>query len=297
MSIKFNGAQISLSIANYQPTDFSKVTARPEFVLKGKTFHDETGQLKTGTAALSLTGVDTSDATATEGDVVAGATFYAGGEKKTGTMPDYHSGDFAIGYTNGDSGELKIGYSAAQKTYFNAASGALIDTIYDQNFIAGNIKKDTSIFGVVGTYKGGTDSPLPTEVSTEAEMTALLTSGEVGGVYKYTGTTGTYENGALYVLEEETESIVGTWVFNDTLVDYESFQMDGHSENFNFSSNGKNYSTMMFDGVATFYLVYDTTRAYSGSSWNNQAYKTINITTEPTNDSFIAWLKANATKQ
>ena len=49
-----------------------------------------------------------------------------------------------------------------------------------------------------------TDSPLPTEVSTEAEMTALLTSGEVGGVYKYTGTTGTYENGALYVLENGT---------------------------------------------------------------------------------------------
>ena len=56
------------------------------------------------------------------------------------------------------------------------------------------------------------DSPLPIEVSTEAEMTALLTSGEVGGVYKYTGTTGTYENGALYVLEEEagfTVKIVG----------------------------------------------------------------------------------------
>lgn len=49
-----------------------------------------------------------------------------------------------------------------------------------------------------------TDSPLPTEVSTEAEMTALLESGEVGGVYKYTGTTGTYENGALYVLENAT---------------------------------------------------------------------------------------------
>lgn len=48
---------------------------------------------------------------------------------------------------------------------------------------------------------GGTDSAIPIEVSTEAEMTALLTSGEVGGVYKYTGTTGTYENGALYVLE------------------------------------------------------------------------------------------------
>ena len=54
-----------------------------------------------------------------------------------------------------------------------------------------------------------TDSPLPTEVSTEAEMTALLTSGEVGGVYKYVGeTTDAYENGALYVLEEEEVVLV-----------------------------------------------------------------------------------------
>lgn len=50
------------------------------------------------------------------------------------------------------------------------------------------------------------DSALPIEVSTEAEMTELLSSGEVNGVYKYTGeTTDTYENGALYVLEEMTE--------------------------------------------------------------------------------------------
>ena len=57
-----------------------------------------------------------------------------------------------------------------------------------------------------------TDSPLPIEVSTEAEMTALLESGEVGGVYKYTGTTDTYENGALYVLENDliTFTIDGT---------------------------------------------------------------------------------------
>jgi hypothetical protein len=48
---------------------------------------------------------------------------------------------------------------------------------------------------------GGTDSAIPIEVSSETEMNALLSSGTVGGVYKYTGTTGTYENGALYVLE------------------------------------------------------------------------------------------------
>jgi hypothetical protein len=41
------------------------------------------------------------------------------------------------------------------------------------------------------------------EVSTEAEMTALLSTAEVGAIYKYTGeTTDTYENGALYVVEE-----------------------------------------------------------------------------------------------
>lgn len=46
------------------------------------------------------------------------------------------------------------------------------------------------------------DSPLPIEVATEDTMNALLETAEVGSVYKYTGTTGTYENGALYVVEE-----------------------------------------------------------------------------------------------
>lgn len=48
MSIKFNGATLSPSIENLQPTDFSKVTARPEFVLRGKKFYDEAGQLRVG---------------------------------------------------------------------------------------------------------------------------------------------------------------------------------------------------------------------------------------------------------
>ena len=51
-----------------------------------------------------------------------------------------------------------------------------------------------------------TDNPLPIEISTETEMTALLETAEVGSIYKYTGeTTDTYENGALYVVEEESE--------------------------------------------------------------------------------------------
>ena len=47
-----------------------------------------------------------------------------------------------------------------------------------------------------------TNSPLPIEISTEVEMTALLETAEIGSIYKYTGTTGTYENGTLYIVEE-----------------------------------------------------------------------------------------------
>lgn len=57
------------------------------------------------------------------------------------------------------------------------------------------------IIGIEG--EGGEDSPLPIKVATEEEMTALLESAAVGSVYKYTGTTGTYENGALYIITEE----------------------------------------------------------------------------------------------
>ena len=47
---------------------------------------------------------------------------------------------------------------------------------------------------------------LPIEVSTEAEMNNILstaTESELGKVYKYTGeTTDSYENGAIYIIEE-----------------------------------------------------------------------------------------------
>ena len=49
MSIKINGSAVSPSFENLQATDFSKVTAQPEFVLEGKNFYDETGQLREGT--------------------------------------------------------------------------------------------------------------------------------------------------------------------------------------------------------------------------------------------------------
>jgi hypothetical protein len=70
--------------------------------------------------------------------------------------------------------------------------------VYDAGYEKGKVENE-----------GKDNSALPIEVLTESEMNALLTSGEVGGVYKYMGeTTDTYENGALYVLEEETENLI-----------------------------------------------------------------------------------------
>ena len=86
-------------------------------------------------------------------------------------------------------------------------NGSVVATIENGNKATLPIKDLKMKSDIVVTVPEATDSPLPTEVSTESEMTALLTSGEVGGVYKYTGTTGTYENGALYVLEEASAGV------------------------------------------------------------------------------------------
>lgn len=47
--MRINGEEVTPTIVRHDPTDFSEVTARPEFVFKGKKFHDATGQLREGT--------------------------------------------------------------------------------------------------------------------------------------------------------------------------------------------------------------------------------------------------------
>ena len=67
----------------------------------------------------------------------------------------------------------------------------------DADLIANNIKSGTNIFGVTGTYVDST----PIEISTDAGMEAVLTSDNVGKVYKFTGRSNTYTNGDLYIVE------------------------------------------------------------------------------------------------
>lgn len=84
--------------------------------------------------------------------------------------------------------------------------------VVDENLIAENIKSGVSILGVEGTHEGGGNADGEvTEITTEAEMNALLETAEVGSVYKYTGTTGTYENGVKYELQKASAGDSRRW--------------------------------------------------------------------------------------
>lgn len=56
---------------------------------------------------------------------------------------------------------------------------------------------------VNGRWTAANLNPVPIEVASESEMTSLLASAEIGSIYKYVGASGTYESGALYVVEAE----------------------------------------------------------------------------------------------
>ena len=124
------------------------------------------------------------DGTAAASDVRSGETFYAGGVKKTGTMPTVTLGTPTI--TVSSAGKITASVSQASSGYVASATKtatqnlttraattitpgtskktACASGVYttgaitvagDTNLIADNIKSGVSIFGVTGTYGGG----------------------------------------------------------------------------------------------------------------------------------------------
>lgn len=107
--------------------------------------------------------------------------------------------------------------------------------------------------------------------------------------------------GVTVTKEAEADALAGTWVFNDTI----SYS-DCPRAVVSFTSNEMSYTEIYGDAsnpmmAGLFYgslCVFSDTK---GMVWENDAYKTIVITSKLSEvtdgDALLAWLQANATKQ
>lgn len=142
------------------------------------------------------------------------------------------------------------------------------------NELSKNFRRDTA------AYQRKTDANLKT-----TSRTVVGAINEINAkVENIKATGGVADNG-----------IVGTWVFNDALTLPDSnIQYD-----IDFTYNEVKCSGMaLFSDSVTYYLSEDAYDVYEAEDgWSNEIYKTIVILTEPADDTFASWLKANATKE
>lgn len=105
------------------------------------------------------------------------------------------------------------------------------------------MKSDIVITVPEAANDGGTNSPLPVEVSTAADMDALLELGDLGGIYKYVGeSTEVYEKNALYILEEAgftftINSVSAEYMYDDAIA-YFKINGEASAEDFDYKFEG-----------------------------------------------------------
>lgn len=120
--------------------DLTGDSVTPDKMLKGTTAHDKSGAVITGTCDYD---VNSTDATATEAEVLSGKTFYARGSKRTGEMKNN-------GAVSGTISTKDSAYSVPQG-YHDGSGKVEISSTEKAKLIATNIRQGVTILGVAGS--------------------------------------------------------------------------------------------------------------------------------------------------
>lgn len=123
--------------------DLTADTVAAADVAKGKTFHDKSGAVITGTSTKDS---DTSADTAAEAEILSGKTAHARGTKLTGTMPNNGA---VTGTISTKAGTYKI-----PQGYHDGSGTVGIASAEQAKIIATNIREGVTILGVTGTMSG-----------------------------------------------------------------------------------------------------------------------------------------------
>lgn len=114
-------------------------------LLEGVTAHDKSGAAITGTCTYD---VDSGDATAAAGEILAGKTAYARGAKLTGTMPNNGGTNVVV--------STKAG-TAIPQGYSDGSAKAILDATSLANLTANNVREGITILDVTGEMSGSED--------------------------------------------------------------------------------------------------------------------------------------------
>lgn len=126
--------------------DLTGDTVTQDKVLSGYKTHDKSGAPITGTCTYDA---DTTDATATDAEILATKTAYVNGSKVTGVMTN----------NGGVTGTIstKEGQYTVPQGYHDGSGKVGISSTEQAKIIATNIREGITILGVLGTMSGSED--------------------------------------------------------------------------------------------------------------------------------------------